>query len=387
MKFIAKAFAPFVMVALSCMSVAASHAADDSKVAAAVDRAFRPLLQKYDVPGMAVAVTVDRKQNFFTYGVVSKDGKAPVTKDTLFEIGSVSKTFAATLAAYGQVRGQLSLDDHPAKYMPALQGSALDKVTLLNLGTYTAGDLPLQFPGEVRSNADMERYFAQLKPAAEPGALRSYSNPSLGLLGHVSALAMKGDYADLVEREIFPKLGLTHSFVRVPKAEMANYAWGHNRDNKQVRATPGVLDGPAYGVKSSAADLIRYVEAQIRPDTLEGSMRAAIEATHIGYFKTGPMTQGLGWEQYPYPVTRDTLLAGNATGIVMKPNATSKLNPPRVPTEPTLFNKTGSTGGFGAYVMFVPAKKIGIVMLANKNFSTQARIEAAHAVLQQLAAD
>jgi beta-lactamase class C len=71
----------------------------------------------------------------------------------------------------------------------------------------------------------------------------------------------------------------------------------------------------------------------------------------------------------------------------MKPNAATPLTPPRVPAEPTLFNKTGSTGGFGAYVAFVPAEKIGIVILANKNVPIPARIAAAHAVLKQLSTE
>jgi beta-lactamase class C len=66
-------------------------------------------------------------------------------------------------------------------------------------------------------------------------------------------------------------------------------------------------------------------------------------------------------------------------------NAATKLTPPQTPSDhPTLFNKTGSTNGFGAYVAFVPEEKIGIVMLANKNFPIPARITAAHAVLGQL---
>jgi len=61
-----------------------------------------------------------------------------------------------------------------------------------------------------------------------------------------------------------------------------------------------------------------------------------------------------------------------------------QLKPPQAPSQPTLFNKTGSTNGFGAYVAFVPARQIGVVMLANKNLPIPARFIATHAVLEQL---
>ncbi|HEX2728018.1 MAG TPA: class C beta-lactamase [Beijerinckiaceae bacterium] len=369
----------------SCLLAPASRAADNpDRIAAAVDRAFRPLLKEHDVPGIAVAVTVDGRQHFFSYGVAAKDRNAPVGKDTLFEIGSISKTFTATLVSYAQALGRISLDDHPGKYIPQLRGSAIDAASLLNLGTYTAGGLPLQFPDAVTSPAGMVPYLRQWKPSAAPGTQRRYSNPSIGLAGRITALAMHGDFADLVETEIFRRLGLGHSYIRVPAAETANYAWGYNKAGKPVRVTPGVLDAEAYGVKSTAADMIRFVEANIRPETLEMPIRRAVEGTHVGYFRIGEMVQGLGWEQYPYPVTLERLLAGNSTGMVMESNAAAQLTPPRAPSEPTLFNKTGSTNGFGAYAAFVPATRIGIVMLANKNLPVPARITAAHAVLQQL---
>ncbi len=370
-----------------CGLATAAHAADMAvEIGAVVDRAVRPLLEEHGAPGVAVAVTIDGQHHFFSYGVAAKEDKTPVTENTLFEIGSVSKTITATLASYAQALGKLSLDDHPGQYLPQLRGSALDEASLLHLGTYTAGGLPLQFPDMVSDNADMLRYFEHWTPDAQPGTQRRYSNPSIGLFGHITAVALRGDFAKLVETELFPKLGLDRSYIRVPKAEMARYAWGTNKAGKKVRVTPAVLDAEAYGVKASAADLIHFVDANLRPETLEAPIRQAVEATHVGYFKVGEMVQGLGWEQYPYPVPLERLLAGNSATMSMKPNVATALAPPQVPTEPTLFNKTGSTAGFGAYVAFVPAKQIGVVILANKNIPIPARIAAARAMLEQLAA-
>lgn len=389
MAVITRAIGPLALgLIASCLLPAALLAAEMSgKIAAAVDRAFRPLLAEHDVPGIAVAVTVDGQRFFFSYGVASKETNAPVTKDTLFEIGSVSKTFTATLAAYAQALGKMSLEDHPGQYMPQLRGSAIDKASLLNLGTYTAGGLPLQFPDSVRNDGEMLAYFRHWKPAASPGEQRRYSNPSIGLLGHITGLAMKRDFAGLTESELFPKLGLRHSYIHVPEKAMADYAWGYNKAGKPTRVTPGLFDAQAYGVKTTAAEMIRFVEANIRPDGLEAPLRQAVEGTHVGYFKVGAMVQGLGWEQYPYPVPLDRLLAGNATTMAMEPQAATPLTPPQAPSGPALFNKTGSTNGFGAYAAFVPAKRIGIVMLANKNLPIPARITAAHAVLELLAAE
>lgn len=369
----------------SCVLPIISWAADDSaKIRGIVNTAIGPLMAEYDVPGMAIAVTIDGRALFFNYGVASLEKNTPVSETTLFELGSVSKTFTATLASYAQVLGKLSLDDHPDKYMPQLKGSAINKASLLHLGTYSAGGLPLQAPDEVSDNHQMIAYFQQWKPDAAPGAQRRYSNPSIGLFGHVTGLALKSSFADAMETQIFPQLGLTSSYIRVPEAAMVNYAWGYNKANKPVRVTPGIFDAEAYGIKSTAADMIRFVQANIASSGLKEPMQRAIDGTHLGFFKVGNMVQGLGWEQYPYPITLERLLAGNSTTMIMESNAAKRLIPPQVPSGQTLFDKTGSTNGFGAYVAFVPDKKIGIVMLANKNFPIPARIKVAHTILEKL---
>jgi beta-lactamase class C len=379
------------LAALSaCLALAASasHAADDGDTArlrAIVDQAVRPVIAEYDLPGMAVAVTVDGKASFFNYGLASREDNTPVSENTLFELGSISKTFTATLASYARVTGKLSLDDHPGKYMPELKGSAVDKASLLNLGTYTAGGLPLQFPDEVPGDG-MIGYFQQWKADAAPGTQRRYSNPSLGLFGHVAALALGSDFADAMESHILPKLGLKHTYVRVPTSAMADYAWGYDKANKPGRVNPDIFADEAYGIRSSSADMILYLQANIDTGRLEAPLRRAVEGTHVGYFQIGGMVQGLGWEQYPYPVSLEQLQAGNSQTMLSQANPARRLAPPQTPPAATLFNKTGSTSRFGAYAAFVPAKRIGIVILANKNYPIPARVKAAHAILEQMAA-
>lgn len=378
---------PLVLVSAligCCLVALPAWAADPSDtLRAVVDAAIQPLMAEHDVPGMAVAVTVNGRAFFYNYGVASRETQAPVSDATLFELGSISKTFTATLATYAQVQGKLSFSDHPGKYLPALKGHPINKASLLNLGTYTAGGLPLQFPDEV-SNDQMVNYFQQWKPQAATGQQRRYSNPSIGLLGHITAVALQSDFAHAMEHIIFPKLGMPGSYIRVPDSAMPNYAWGYDKANHPVRVNPGVLDAQAYGVKSTATDMIRYVQANMAPDRLDETMHRAVNGTHTGYFQAGDMVQGLGWESYPYPVTLERLQSGNSYTMITEAVAAKPLTPLPAQSKRTLFNKTGSTGGFGSYVAFVPDQKIGIVMLANKSYPIPARIAAAYAILTQL---
>ncbi len=341
-------------------------------------------MAKYGVPGMAVAVTIKGRTLFFNYGVASKENGAAVNENTLFELGSISKTLTATLACYAQGMGKLSFEDHPGRYMPQLKGSAIDAASLIDLGTYAAGGLPLQFPEEVKDNAQMLAYFRAWKPEGAPGTLRRYSNPSLGLFGYVTALALQSDFGDAMEQQLLPALGMKNSHVRVPASAMAHYAWGYDQQDKPVRVRPDVLDVETYGIKSTTADMIRFVQQNIQPDGLKAPFGRAVACTHVGYSQVGDMVQGLGWEQYRGSVSLQRLLAGNSDKMINESNPASRLTPPQPAPGGTLFNKTGSTRGFGAYVVFKPEQKIGIVILANKSYPISARVTAAYAILQQL---
>jgi beta-lactamase class C len=188
-----------------------------------------------------------------------------------------------------------------------------------------------------------------------------------------------------MENTLLPKLGLKHTWLKVPQEQMALYAQGYDKADKPVRVGPGALDAEAYGVKTSAADLIGFVQANLKPASLDKPLQQAIALTHTGYYSVGDMTQGLGWEMYRYPVTLDGLLAGNSTAMAMQAHQVQWLTPPHAPSGNVLLNKTGSTGGFGAYVAYVPSKDMGVVILANKNYPNAERVKIAHQILSALA--
>ncbi|HZE58448.1 MAG TPA: class C beta-lactamase [Chthoniobacterales bacterium] len=363
-----------------------SNGADNerARVEKNVEEAVRPVMKKFALPSMAVGVVLNGETYVFNYGVTSKATGKPVDNDTLFEIGSVSKTFTATVASYAQVNGQLLLSDSVTKYLPVLHGSAFDNLTLLYLGTHMSGGLPLQVPDEVKNDEQLMEYFKKWKPTYTPGTYRTYSNPSIGLLGLITARSMKEDFAALMEGKLFPALGLKNSYINVPSAQMDHYAQGYTDKDEPIRMTPGVLGEEAYGVRTTAGDMARFVAANMKLVSLDARWQRAITDTHIGYYRIGAMTQDLIWEQYSCPAASKELLWGNSAEVSYKANAAEKIDPPSPPTDDVLINKTGSTNGFGTYVAFVPAKKTGVVLLANKRYPNDARVILIQEILKGL---
>ena len=374
------------MAFVFAICLATRGAADDApgRIERAVIAAIPPVMTKYRIPGMAVAITIAGQSSVYNYGVASTETRQPVTRDTLFEIGSITKTFTATLVSYAQVCGYLSLSDKTSEYLPSLRDSRFGEISLLNLGTHTLGGLPLQVPDKIENNDQLLQYFKEWQPTYEPGIYRTYGNPGIGTLGLITAKSMGQDFVGLMEQRLFSALGMKSSYINVPEAKMADYAQGYTKEDAPIRMAKGVLWSETYGIRATAADLIRFVEANINPIGLDEKLQRAITATHTGYFKAGPMTQDLIWEQYPYPVALKTLLEGNSQEIIFNATPVTQLNPPEQPRDDVWINKTGSTNGFGAYVAFVPKKRLGIVILANKSYPIADRVTAAYQILMSL---
>ncbi|HFF8200961.1 ADC family extended-spectrum class C beta-lactamase [Acinetobacter baumannii] len=362
-------------------SIYAGNTPKDQEIKKLVDQNFKPLLEKYDVPGMAVGVIQNNKKYKMYYGLQSVQDKKAVNSSTIFELGSVSKLFTATAGGYAKNKGKISFDDTPGKYWKELKNTPIDQVNLLQLATYTSGNLALQFPDEVKTDQQVLTFFKDWKPKNSIGEYRQYSNPSIGLFGKVVALSMNKPFDQVLEKTIFPALGLKHSYVNVPKTQMQNYAFGYNQENQPIRVNPGPLDAPAYGVKSTLPDMLSFIHANLNPQKYPADIQRAINETHQGRYQVNTMYQALGWEEFSYPATLQTLLDSNSEQIVMKPNKVTAIS-----KEPSvkMYHKTGSTTGFGTYVVFIPKENIGLVMLTNKRIPNEERIKAAYAVLNAI---
>jgi beta-lactamase class C len=358
----------------------------DNDISEVVETSIKALMQSHNIPGMAVALVRPQGISVFNYGVADREHDIPVGNETLFEIGSLSKPYTATLASLAEVKGKLNLGASVSRYLPELKGSAFEDITGRNLATHTGGGLPLFVPDHVTDRISLMTWYRQWQPTEPIGASRTYSNLSIGLLGLMTAASLESDFVSAMHAGVFEPLGLAQTWHEVPEAQMVNYAMGEDKRGNSIRVSPGVLDNEAYGIKTTASDLATFVQANLGLLDLADTLQEAIDATREGHYQIGEMTQSLIWEEYPLPVALDTLLAGNGYEMILEPRAANLIEPLQKPRDEVWINKTGSTNGFGAYVVMVPTEQTGLVMLANRNYPNDARVQAAFRILSDLGA-
>lgn len=369
---------------LSVASAAFAAPMYEKQLAEVVERTVTPLMNAQAIPGMAVAVIYQGQPHYFTFGKADVAANKPVTPQTLFELGSISKTFTGVLGGDAIARGEIALGDPVAKYWPELTGKQWQGIRMLDLATYTAGGLPLQVPDEVTDTASLLRFYQNWQPQWKPGTTRLYANASIGLFGALAVKPSGMSYEQAMTTRVFKPLKLDHTWINVPKAEEAHYAWGY-REGKAVHVSPGMLDAEAYGVKTNVKDMASWLIANMKPDSLHApSLKQGIALAQSRYWRVGAMYQGLGWEMLNWPVDAKTVVGGSDNKVALAPLPVAEVNPPAPPVKASWVHKTGSTGGFGSYVAFIPEKQLGIVMLANKSYPNPARVEAAYRILDAL---
>jgi CubicO group peptidase (beta-lactamase class C family) len=306
--------------------------------------------------GVAVAVLRGEHTWHMGSGRLGAGRSSPPAASTIFEIGSVTKVFTATLLAAMVEDGLLRLGDPVQEYLPA--GVKLPErgrpITLGDLATHTGGlpRLPHGFlVHSVRQRRNPYAWFTvddlyaglpSMRLRHAPGGRPRYSNLGYGLLGHVLALRAGRDYGELVQERICHPLELNDTGVSVPDAARGRFPQGHDRRGRPVPHWDlGALAG-AGALRSTPADLLAFLRLQLGDG--DSALARAAALTHIPRARHRRMAFGLGWMHLP---------------------------PLRGSEHAPLFHN-GGTGGFRSFAAFIPETVTAVVVLSNSARSVDA---------------
>ncbi|WP_181373222.1 serine hydrolase domain-containing protein [Massilia glaciei] len=231
--------------ACTLLATAAAHAGAARPLEAELARMAGARVAGGVVPGLVIGTIIGKERRVSAFGVVSRVAPRAPDADTVYEIGSVSKTFTALLLADAVARGEVKLDDPvgallPGYAIPRHQGRA---ISLLDLATQTSAlpRLPLNLMPKRADNpyadyaeADLKTFLAGYALPRAPGARYEYSNLGYGLLGQALAAQAGKPYAELVRQRIGAPLGMHSTGVALTPAMRAQLAPGHGARGQQV---------------------------------------------------------------------------------------------------------------------------------------------------------
>lgn len=269
----------------------------------------------------------------------------PLDGDTLFEIGSITKTFTTTLLADMILRGEVKLGDPAAKHLPSTlrpprQGRR--QIRLLDLATHTSA-LPL-LPSNIHPKnlanpySDytlemLEQFLAGCALPQEIGTHYQYSAVGLGLLGHALGHRLGVTWEAAVIERVLTPLGMTSTRATLPPNLAERMAQGHD-DTGLPTPNWDIPALPAMGaLRSSAHDMLKYLAANMDPSSQP--LGRAMASAQVPRVEMDEETRvGLGWQ------------TGHSTNR-------------------TIVWHGGGTGGFRSLIAFDPGTGLGVVVLCN----------------------
>jgi serine-type D-Ala-D-Ala carboxypeptidase/endopeptidase len=339
----------------------ADAAPDAPALETRVDSIVAPLIENEELVGLVVAIVEDDKVFKKGYGHIDGSPSSPPPDgDTIFEIGSVTKTFTSLMLAQFVEQGRCKLEDPVAKYLPKDVGPVRTDgrdVRLVDLATHSSGlprlpsNLQPRDPGNPYADYDETRLLDYLRQRSKLGIVEgvsqllnpnlamhstsygkfSYSNLGVGLLGHVLARMDKMTYEETLRKHVAEPLEMGDTWCSVDETRKPRLAPGHTDGDPILNWGLASLAG-AGEIRSTAHDLIRYTRAQF--DDSQTPLAAAIRLTHEQRIEVTPkVSVGLGWQ-------------------ILK--------------ESNWIMHDGQTGGYSSSVFCDPKGKKAIVVLSNQ---------------------
>ena len=329
--------------------LAGSASARSSDEAARIEAKLRDVVDvRKATAGVVFGIVDVRGARFYSYGRMDVRGDRAVGPDTLFEIGSITKTFTSLLLADMVVKGEVRLEDPVSKYLPAgirVPSRNGREIALVDLATHTSG-LP-RMPSNIKPSDPMNPYkdytAAMLyeylnghRLNFDIGAQYLYSNVGAGLLGQVLALKAGKDYETLVRERILVPLGMTDTTITLNAGQAGRFATPH--DEKLRPVSPWDFDAlaGAGAIRSTARDMLKYAAANLGlvETPLARAMELAREPRRV--FENLGLALGLAWHLFQ-----------RRGAIIVWHN--------------------GGTGGFRSWLGLCPKTGTGIVVLDNSS--------------------
>lgn len=238
------------------------------------------LAEELEVPGAAIGI-YHAGQEFHAYcGVTNLDYPMPVDGDTLFQIGSTTKTFTGTAIMRLLEDGKVDLGAPVRDYVPELRlkdERVAERVTLLHLLNHTAGWTGDYFADTGSGDDALARYvelMAGLEQATPLGSAASYNNAAFSLAGRVIEKVTGETYERAVKELVFDPIGLEHSYVWMGDVMTRKYAAGHSRRGRELHVVrPWNIprsSNPAGGIASTVGDQLRYARFHLGGGVVEG---------------------------------------------------------------------------------------------------------------------
>jgi CubicO group peptidase (beta-lactamase class C family) len=296
-------------------------------------------------PSYAIGIVDKDGVRYYNFGTKTIGGSS-VDEHTIYEIGSISKTFTATLLAQKVLEGKMKLDDPIKKYLPAdvkvpQRGSA--QITLGNLSDHTSS-LPRMPSNFTPANPDnpyadytikqMYEFLSGYELTRDIGSQYEYSNYAQGLLGYILATQSGTSYEELMIKNIASPLGMKETKITFDEVMKKNLATGYSGDKQVENWDLGTLAG-AGGIRSSTSDMLKYLSAEM--GMKKTSLRKAMDLTlTVRHDKANGNRVGLGWH-----ITKSSL------GDV--------------------YTHSGGTGGYRTFAGFIKETGMGVVVFTNSD--------------------